>query len=127
MAGVNSHLPEQIAVLSAQEVPSDFHARFNACRRKYRYVLSNAPVRPVILKGLVGWTFVPLSVEKMQTAAQLLLGEQDFSSFRSSECQAKTPIKQCIPPTFFIKTILFVLILLRLDFCIIKCVIWWVP
>ena len=103
VAGVNSRLPEQIAVLSAQEVPSDFHARFNACRREYRYVLSNSPVRPVILKGLVGWTFVPLSVEKMQKAAQLLLGEQDFSSFRSSECQAKTPIKTMYSAHIFYK------------------------
>lgn len=103
VAGVNTHLPPDIAVLSAQEVPSDFHARFNACRREYRYVLSNAPVRPVILKGKVGWTFVPVSIEKMQQAAQLLLGEQDFSSFRSSECQAKSPVKTMYSVTIFAK------------------------
>ncbi|MDO5687483.1 MAG: tRNA pseudouridine(38-40) synthase TruA [Neisseria sp.] len=93
VAGVNTFLPPEIAVIAAQTVAPDFHARFDACRRSYRYVLSNAAVRPSILRERVGWTFVPLDIPSMQQAAHHLLGEQDFSSFRSSDCQAKTPIK----------------------------------
>ncbi len=93
VAGVNSYLPREIAVISAQEVAPDFHARFNAYRRSYRYVLSNDAIRPSILRGRIGWSFVPLNITAMQLAARHLLGEQDFSSFRSSECQAKSPVK----------------------------------
>lgn len=91
--GVNTYLPQDISVINAQEVPSDFHASFDAQTRSYRYVLSNQPIRPSLLKDRVGWTFVPLNIELMQEATQYLLGEHDFSSFRSSECQANSPIK----------------------------------
>lgn len=93
LAGVNTYLPRDISVMAVQNADPFFHARFDACRRSYRYVLSNASVRPSILRGRVGWTFVPLDIGAMQNAAELLLGEQDFSSFRSSECQAKSPVK----------------------------------
>lgn len=91
--GVNAHLPGAIAVRWAQAVSDGFHARFSARARRYRYLLHNHPVRPALQRGRVGWYHRPLDATAMQAAAQLLLGEQDFSSFRASECQAKSPIK----------------------------------
>lgn len=92
--GVNAHLPSGVSVQQAQVVADAFHARFDAYERSYRYVLLSAPARPAVLAGLVGWTHYALDVAKMQEAASLLLGEHDFSSFRASECQAKSPVKQ---------------------------------
>jgi tRNA pseudouridine38-40 synthase len=91
--GTNSHLPETVAVHWARPVAGDFHARFSAFARSYRYVLHNAPVRPALDAGRVGWFHAPLSLSAMQAAARLLEGERDFSSFRSSECQAKSPVR----------------------------------
>ncbi|GAB2180290.1 tRNA pseudouridine(38-40) synthase TruA [Denitratisoma sp. agr-D3] len=91
--GVNAHLPPAIAVRWAQPVADDFHARFCALSRSYRYVLFNHPVRPAIQSGRVGWYHRPLDAAAMAEAAKALLGEQDFSSFRAAECQAKSPIK----------------------------------
>lgn len=91
--GVNAHLPNAVAVRWATLVPDDFHARFSARSRSYRYVLFNHPVRPALQWGRVGWYHRPLDAEAMHEAACHLLGEQDFSSFRSSECQAKSPVK----------------------------------
>ncbi|MGB6056105.1 MAG: tRNA pseudouridine synthase A, partial [Burkholderiaceae bacterium] len=70
-----------------------FHARFSALDRTYRYLLYNDPVRSPLLAGRAGWVFRPLDVEAMQTAAVLLLGTHDFSAFRSSECQARSPVR----------------------------------
>jgi len=91
--GTNALLPDSIAVLWAQEVPDEFHARFSARARSYQYVLVNRPSRSGVHHGKVGWFHAPLDVERMQEAARYLLGEHDFSAFRSSECQAKTPVK----------------------------------
>ena len=91
--GTNAVLPESIAVRWAHLVPDEFHARFSAHGRSYRYLLINRPVRSAIHAGKAGWFHAPLDVAAMQAAAQCLLGEHDFSAFRSSECQAKTPVK----------------------------------
>jgi tRNA pseudouridine38-40 synthase len=91
--GVNSFLPESIAVQWAHEVSDDFHARFSATSRSYTYVISNTPVRQPLLAGHTGWCFRPLDEDCMHQGAQLLLGEHDFSSFRSSQCQAASPIR----------------------------------
>lgn len=91
--GVNSHLPEGVAVRWAQPVGEDFHARFSARGRRYRYLLLNRPQRPGLWQGRVGWFHLPLALTDMQEAAQRLLGEHDFSAFRAAECQAKSPIK----------------------------------
>ena len=91
--GVNALLPESVAVLWAAIVPAEFHARFSAQSRRYRYVLLNHPVRPALQSGKIGWHHVPLDVEKMNEAASYLLGQHDFSAFRAAECQAKSPIK----------------------------------
>jgi tRNA pseudouridine38-40 synthase len=91
--GVNAALPEAMAVLWSREVPGDFHARYSARSRTYRYQLLNRPVRAALAAPYVGWFHLPLDVEKMREAAALLVGEHDFSAFRSSQCQAKTPVR----------------------------------
>lgn len=93
LRGANSLLPPDIAVLWARDVPAEFHARFSAIARRYRYLLLNRPTRPAILHGKIGWLHAPLDLNAMQEAANYLTGQHDFSSFRASECQAKTPIK----------------------------------
>ncbi|CAA6809809.1 MAG: tRNA pseudouridine synthase A (EC [uncultured Thiotrichaceae bacterium] len=89
MLGCNSNLPDDIAVRWIQTVDEDFHARFSATSREYRYVILNHRARPAILDNKVGWVYHELDAEKMHEAAQALLGEQNFSSFRASGCQAK--------------------------------------
>lgn len=92
--GPNSTLCPQVRVTWAHPVPGDFHARFSARSRTYRYLLLDEPVAPAVLQGRVGWFHKPLALEPMREAMQALLGEHDFSSFRSSECQAKSPVKR---------------------------------
>lgn len=91
--GVNALLPSSIAVLWAHPVPDEFHARFSAQARSYRYILYNRPIRSALRHGKVGWFYQPLDLAAMRCAAQYLLGEHDFSAFRAAECQAKSPIK----------------------------------
>ena len=91
--GVNSHLPDGVAVRWAQPVAPEFHARFSARGRRYRYLLMNRPQRPGLWQGRVGWFHLPLDLAAMQAAAGRLLGEHDFSAFRAAGCQAKTPVK----------------------------------
>lgn len=91
--GANSLLPAGIAVQWAAPVAEDFHARYSAVSRTYRYVLYSHAVRPALLAGRAGWFHLPLDLEKMREAATCLVGEHDFSSFRSSECQAKSPVR----------------------------------
>ncbi|MBL8349577.1 MAG: tRNA pseudouridine(38-40) synthase TruA [Burkholderiaceae bacterium] len=93
LRGTNRHLPADIALQWCRPVPADFHARFHARGRRYRFVLLEAPLRPALEAGQVGWTFRPLEAQPMREAAALLVGEHDFSSFRSSECQARSPVK----------------------------------
>lgn len=93
LRGTNRHLPADIALQWARPVPDDFHARFHARGRRYRYLLLESPMRPALESGAVGWTFRPLDADAMRAAAALLVGEHDFSAFRSSECQAKSPVK----------------------------------
>ncbi len=91
--GVNTYLPADVAVQWCHPVPAHFHARSSARRRRYLYVLLQSPVRPALEEGLVGWTFKPLDGDAMQDAANGLLGEHDFSSFRAAACQALSPVK----------------------------------
>ena len=91
--GTNRFLPDDIAVNWAQPVSDDFHARFSALGRRYVYVLRESAMRPALEAGLVGWTFRPLDEAAMSDAASRLLGEHDFSAFRSAECQAASPVK----------------------------------
>ena len=91
--GTNAFLPPDVAVQWAMEVPDTFHARNSAQGRRYAYIVLEAPVRPALEAGQVGWVFRPLDLEAMQAAASYLIGEHDFSSFRSSQCQSPTPVK----------------------------------
>jgi len=89
VTGVNTQLPNDVASLWAIQVADDFSARFSARARQYRYIISNRASRPAILANKVTWKYGVLNVEAMHQAAQALIGEQDFTSFRSSACQAK--------------------------------------
>ena len=91
--GVNALLPSTVAVTWMKPVAETFHARFSALARHYRYVLLNHAVRPAADAGRVGWFHVPLDIGRMRAAAASLLGEQDFTAFRSSQCQAKSPVR----------------------------------
>jgi len=88
MLGATSRLPRAIAVLWARAVADDFHARFSARARRYRYLILNRPIRPALEARFVAWARRPLDAAAMHAAAQCLLGEQDFSSFRAVSCQA---------------------------------------
>ena len=91
--GTNAYLPASIAVLWAHKVDDEFHARFSAQARSYRYNLYCRSMRSALLYGKAGWYHQDLDVAKMREAAEYLLGEHDFSAFRTSECQAKSPVK----------------------------------
>jgi len=91
--GSNRFLPADIAVQWCLPVSRDFHARNQARGRRYRYVVLQSAVRPALESGLVGWVVHPLDGEAMERAVERLVGEQDFSSFRSAECQAASPVK----------------------------------
>ena len=91
--GVNALLPPACAVHWSRPVASDFHARYSATARCYRYVLLNHAVRPAMDEARVGWFHVPLDVDAMRRAARMLVGEHDFSAFRSAECQARSPVR----------------------------------
>ncbi|MDX9706836.1 MAG: tRNA pseudouridine(38-40) synthase TruA [Azospira sp.] len=91
--GVNALLPDAVAVRWAHPVADDFHARFSARGRRYRYLLLNRPQRPGLMHGRVGWFHQRLDLAAMQDAAARLVGEHDFSAFRAAQCQAKSPVK----------------------------------
>ncbi len=86
--GTNTLLPDDVRIIWAQGVTDDFHARFSAQARQYRYVIFNRAVRSAVLSNRVTSERRPLNVELMHCAAQALIGEYDFSSFRAAECQA---------------------------------------
>ncbi|EKO3929866.1 tRNA pseudouridine(38-40) synthase TruA [Vibrio fluvialis] len=89
--GANANLPKNIAVRWAKEVPDEFHARFSATARRYRYVIYNHMFRPGIMSSGVSHYHGELDVERMHRAGQFLLGENDFTSFRAVHCQSRSP------------------------------------
>lgn len=91
--GTNANINKAISVMWAQPVSEDFHARFSALRRQYRYVIANRFVRPSFAAGRVSWDHRPLDERRMQQAAQHLLGEHDFNSYRAAACQAHSPVR----------------------------------
>lgn len=91
--GVNTYLPADIRVHWFKVVPDDFHARFSAQARSYRYVILNRKVHSALLRNQATWYHQPLDEHLMQIGANYLLGEHDFSSFRAMECQAKSPVR----------------------------------
>jgi tRNA pseudouridine38-40 synthase len=93
LLGINTHLPEDINIFSVQPCTADFHARFSATGRAYRYLILNRPVRSALMRRRAWWVREPLDTEAMVTAAKQLLGTHDFSSFRAAGCQAHTPVR----------------------------------
>ncbi len=93
LQGANNLLPKDIVVDWCQPVDHEFHARFSAVSRSYRYLIYNSPTANAILAKKVSWHRRPLDVKRMQEAAKALVGKQDFSSFRAAGCQANTPIR----------------------------------
>lgn len=91
--GANANLPKDVAVLWAVPVSETFHARFKAVRRRYRYVIYNRGVRPTFLARRTTWDYRPLDAERMHEAGQALVGEHDFTSYRATGCQAKSPVR----------------------------------
>jgi tRNA pseudouridine38-40 synthase len=87
--GVNTELPQSVAVIWAKSVDDDFHARFTCVARHYRYVIQNRKARTALWRQRAAWRHQPLDSERMHAAAQHLLGEHDFSSFRAAACQAR--------------------------------------
>ena len=91
--GANTHLDPQISVHWAREVPDDFHARYSALARHYRYRILNRQQRPSLEHQRVCWVRQPLDHRIMHEAAQSLVGQHDFSSFRSAQCQSPTAVR----------------------------------
>jgi tRNA pseudouridine38-40 synthase len=93
--GTNCNLPHEISVLWSKVIDDHFHARFSATARRYHYIIYNHQIRPTYARHYVTWQYRPLDADLMHQAAEYLLGEHDFSSFRSIACQSKTPTR-CI-------------------------------
>ena len=91
--GANANLPKTVSVQWARVVSEDFHARFSAVRRRYRYVILNREIRPAFLAARVAWEYRPLDEALMLMAARDLEGTHDFSAYRAVACQAKSPVR----------------------------------
>ena len=94
IAGSNTYLSDDVCILWAQQVADDFHARYSAVCRSYRYVILNRPARPALNPDLVTWEYQPLDANRMGQAAACLIGEHDFTSYRAAGCQAQVPIRE---------------------------------
>lgn len=94
LQGANSNLPDDIAVTWAQRVDDEFHARFSATSRSYRYRILNRLVRSALSRNRAWWVYTPLDAAKMHEAAQHVSGKHDFSAFRAAGCQASTPNRE---------------------------------
>lgn len=92
--GTNTHLDNDVSVHWVGQVPDDFHARFSALTRSYRYTILNRSGRSGLYRGRAGWVCHPLDIEPMQLAARSLVGKHDFTSFRSASCQAPHAVRQ---------------------------------
>lgn len=93
LLGTNRFLPDDVKLSWVKPVSLDFHARFGAIGRRYRYLIYNSPTPSALWRGRSAWCALPLDIGAMNAAAQSLCGEHDFSSFRGKDCQAKSPIK----------------------------------
>lgn len=93
LMGINTLLPETIAVRWIQPVSSEFHARFKAVARRYHYFVHNHPRRSALLAGRVTWHRAPLDLARMQLAADSLVGVHDFSAYRAVACQSRRPVR----------------------------------
>ena len=94
LLGANSNLPDDINVTWAKLVDDEFHARFGAVSRTYRYLILNRLERSALYRDRAWWVYEPLDADCMHRAAQVLLGEHDFSAFRAAGCQASSPVRE---------------------------------
>ncbi len=94
LLGINSNLPRSVVLRSIKPMAEDFHARFSALSRSYRYIISNQNVRPALLANRAAWEHSPLDADLMQAGANYLVGEHDYTSFRALACQAKSPLRE---------------------------------
>ena len=94
LLGTNRALPAAVSLRWVQPVPDHFHARYGALRRSYRYLLLNRPARSALAAGRAWCVHGPLDASHMQAAADLLVGEHDFSAYRAAECQARSPLRR---------------------------------
>jgi tRNA pseudouridine38-40 synthase len=91
---INAHIrPQAVSIIKAEPIDDNFHARFSARNKLYRYRILNRPAPPAVEAGLVWHCKRPLNAKAMHTAAQVLIGHHDFTTFRDSQCQAKSPLK----------------------------------
>ena len=93
LRGINSNLPKSVSMPWIKEVDNDFHARFSAISRQYRYIYYLRRISPAILKSYVTWEYRNLDIFRMRKAAQYLIGKHNFNAYRSVACQAKSPIR----------------------------------
>ena len=93
LMGANSTLPKDIAIQWIKQMDTDFHARFKAQSRRYRYVVYNSPSRPALLYKQVTHVYYPLDVDKMIEAAKKFEGTHNFESFRAASCQSNQPVR----------------------------------
>jgi len=91
--GSNANLPPDVSILWAVEVSEDFHARFSATARSYRYVILNRQSRPALRHKRVSWIHYSLNEQRMSDTAQYFIGKHDFTTFRALACQSKTPVR----------------------------------
>ena len=94
LKGANTWLPQGASILSVSPVGFDFHARFSATGRAYRYVIFNRPVAPTFLRGRVTWEYRPMDVSRMRAAAAFLVGRHDFNAYRAVGCQSESSIRE---------------------------------
>jgi tRNA pseudouridine38-40 synthase len=93
LLGGNSHLPDDVRITWVRHAVGDFHARYSAIARFYRYIIYNRPVKSALQHRQASWCYHPLDAGKMHEAAQCLIGHHDFSSFRAQGCQSKSPMR----------------------------------
>jgi len=91
--GGGARLPRDVTIRWAKRMTEDFHARFSALNRSYRYLIYNGPTQQALLNKQLTWIYRPLDIERMQLAAECLVGEHDFTSYRAVACQAKSPVR----------------------------------
>jgi tRNA pseudouridine38-40 synthase len=94
MLGGNTRLPTSVRFLWCRRVPDEFNARYSARARRYRYRILNRGVAPALGRQMLAWERLSLDAERMHRAAQALLGEHDFSAFRTSQCEARHPRRE---------------------------------
>ena len=92
--GTRPHLPDTVGVKWAADVPPQFHARFSALNRTYRYLMSDSKTSSALLHDQITWSSRPLDIDSMREAASYLVGRHDFTSFRATQCQAKSPVRE---------------------------------